>query len=66
MNKISVFGGTGFIGGTFCKLYSDLDYPNAMKVFDNVFFVGCSPTITDSMVEYIEEVIESYKKKIYE
>lgn len=23
MNKISVFGGTGFIGGTFCKLYSD-------------------------------------------
>lgn len=22
MNKISVFGGTGFIGGTFCKLYS--------------------------------------------
>lgn len=23
MNKISVFGGTGFIGGTFCKLFSD-------------------------------------------
>lgn len=23
MNKISVFGGTGFIGGTFCKLYSE-------------------------------------------
>lgn len=23
MNKISVFGGTGFIGETFCKLYSD-------------------------------------------
>jgi nucleoside-diphosphate-sugar epimerase len=23
MNKISVFGGTGFIGGTFCRLYSE-------------------------------------------
>jgi nucleoside-diphosphate-sugar epimerase len=23
MNKISVFGGTGFIGGTFCELYPD-------------------------------------------
>lgn len=23
MNKISVFGGTGFIGGTFCKLFPD-------------------------------------------
>lgn len=23
MSKISVFGGTGFIGGTFCKLYSE-------------------------------------------
>ena len=23
MSKISVFGGTGFIGGTFCKLFSD-------------------------------------------
>ena len=23
MNKISVFGGTGFIGGTFCKLYPE-------------------------------------------
>lgn len=35
--------------------YKDLDdyskYPNACKVLDLVFFVGCSPTITDNMVD---------------
>ena len=28
MNKLSVYGGTGFIGGTFCNLYSD----NVLKI----------------------------------
>tara|TARA_B100001113_G_scaffold270718_1_gene225486 strand:- start:94 stop:912 length:819 start_codon:yes stop_codon:yes gene_type:complete len=28
MNKLSVYGGTGFIGGTFCNLYSD----NILKI----------------------------------
>jgi len=37
------------------------NYPNASKVLDNVFFVGCSPTITDKMIDYIEEVVEEYR-----
>ena len=45
--------------------YSHLDYyknyPNACKVLDTVFFVGCSPTITEEMVEYIGTVTASFK-----
>jgi CDP-6-deoxy-D-xylo-4-hexulose-3-dehydrase len=36
------------------------NYPNACKVLDNVFFVGCSPVITDEMIDYIEEVVYSF------
>ena len=38
------------------------NYPNASKVLDNVFFLGCSPVITDEMIDYIEEVVENYTK----
>ena len=45
--------------------YVDIDdfekYPEANKVLDRVFFVGCSPTITASMISYIEEVVEKFK-----
>jgi CDP-6-deoxy-D-xylo-4-hexulose-3-dehydrase len=47
--------------------YKDLDdaskYPNANQVLGKVFFLGCSPTITDSMIEYIEKIIELFVKK---
>jgi len=36
------------------------NYPNASKVLDNVFFVGCSPVITDEMIDYIEEVVNNF------
>jgi CDP-6-deoxy-D-xylo-4-hexulose-3-dehydrase len=36
------------------------NYPNACKILDNVFFVGCSPVITDEMIDYIGEVVEEY------
>ncbi len=46
--------------------YKDLDdyskYPNACKVLDLVFFVGCSPTITDEMIEYIREIVSQFDK----
>lgn len=46
--------------------YSHLDYyknyPNACKVLDLVFFVGCSPTITEQMIEYIGSITTSFKK----
>lgn len=46
--------------------YRDLEdgtkYPNASKVLDNVFFVGCAPVITSEMIDYIEEVITNFSK----
>lgn len=46
--------------------YSHLDYyknyPNACKVLDLVFFVGCSPTITDEMIEYIGSITSTFEK----
>jgi len=38
------------------------NYPNASKVLDNVFFLGCSPVITREMIDYIEEVVDNYTK----
>jgi len=38
------------------------NYPNASKVLDNVFFLGCSPVITLEMIDYIEEVVDNYTK----
>lgn len=66
-NKIQTrnyFAGNLLIHPAYRHLDSAFNYPNAMKVLDNVFFIGCSPVITDSMIEYIEEVINSYKKKL--
>ena len=36
-------------------------YPNANKVLERVFFIGCTPTYSDSMVNYIGEVLQNYK-----
>lgn len=45
--------------------YSNLDesskYPEANKVLNRVFFLGCSPTITSNMIDYIEKIIENFK-----
>ena len=38
------------------------NYPNACKVLDLVFFVGCSPTITEEMIEYVGAVVDSFEK----
>ena len=40
------------------------NYPEASKVLDNVFFVGTSPVITMPMLDYIDEVVQSYIKEI--
>ena len=66
-NKIQTrnyFAGNLLIHPAYRHLESAFNYPNAMKVLDNVFFVGCSPVITDSMIEYIEEVINLYKANL--
>jgi CDP-6-deoxy-D-xylo-4-hexulose-3-dehydrase len=37
-----------------------LNYPEANKVLDKVFFIGASPIYTDSVFSYIEEVIRKF------
>lgn len=37
-----------------------IKYPNANKVLDLVFFVGCSPTINEDMFSYVEEVVDQF------
>lgn len=44
--------------------YREIDdfkkYPMANEVMDRVFFVGCSPTITNEMINYIEVVVDKF------
>lgn len=44
--------------------YSHLDdatkYPEANQVLDKVFFLGCSPTINQKMIDYIEKIVDSF------
>jgi CDP-6-deoxy-D-xylo-4-hexulose-3-dehydrase len=44
--------------------YKHLDdaskYPKANQVLDKVFFLGCSPTINEDMLQYIEMVINKF------
>ena len=48
--------------------YSHLDaadkYPKANQVLDKVFFLGCSPTINDNMIDYIGETIDNFIKQL--
>ena len=39
------------------------NYPNSNMVMQKMFFVGCSPTITHAMIDYIEEVISNFRLK---
>lgn len=40
------------------------NYPIATEVLDRVFFVGCSPTINDIMIEYVKETLDAFEYKI--
>jgi CDP-6-deoxy-D-xylo-4-hexulose-3-dehydrase len=46
--------------------YSHLDdaskYPKANQVLDKVFFLGCSPTISGPMINYIDQVVTNFIK----
>jgi len=39
------------------------NYPNANSVLEKVFFVGCSPTISEENIEYIEKIVNCYEQK---
>jgi len=57
------FAGNILMHPAYKHLESANNYPNASKSLNNIFFVGCSPTITDEMIDYIEEIVEEYIKK---
>lgn len=64
-NKIQTrnyFAGNILMHPAYKGLDDPKNYPNASKVLDNVFFIGCSPVITDQMIDYISEVVDAYKK----
>jgi len=37
-------------------------FPNSNQVLDRVFFLGCSPTITDEMISYIGDVVKRFNR----
>ena len=39
------------------------NYSNANAVLEKVFFVGCSPTIGEDNIKYIQEVVNAYESK---
>jgi len=36
------------------------DYPNANRVLDEVFFIGCSPQYNEAHFKHIQKVIDNY------
>jgi CDP-6-deoxy-D-xylo-4-hexulose-3-dehydrase len=62
-NKIQTrnyFAGNILLHPGYRDLGDGTKYPNASKVLNNVFFVGCAPVITSEMIDYIEEVILNF------
>ena len=37
------------------------NYPNGTEVIDKVFFIGCSPTFSKEMIEYIKDVFSKFE-----
>jgi len=37
------------------------EFETASKVLENVFFVGCSPTFTDDVLQYIKEAVYAFR-----
>tara|TARA_B100001057_G_scaffold87974_1_gene84006 strand:- start:13084 stop:14379 length:1296 start_codon:yes stop_codon:yes gene_type:complete len=63
-NKIQTrnyFAGNILLHPGYCHLDDANKYPEANKVLNNVFFLGCSPVITDDMIGYIGEVVEEFR-----
>ena len=66
-NKIQTrnyFAGNILMHPGYKHLESYANYPNSCKVLDNVFFLGCSPVITDPMIDYIEEVVTKFRNEL--
>lgn len=54
------FAGNILMHPAFRHLEDFKNYPNASSVLERVFFIGCSPTITESNLEYIQKTVNSF------
>ena len=54
------FAGNILMHPAYKHLDDPKNYPNACKVLDNVFFLGCSPVITVDMLDYIDDMVKDY------
>lgn len=54
------FAGNILYQPAYRHLGSPKDYPEANKVLSLVLFLGCSPTIDDDKLEYLEEVVNEF------
>jgi CDP-4-dehydro-6-deoxyglucose reductase, E1 len=62
-NKIQTrnyFAGNILLHPGYRHLDDALKYPEANQVLDKVFFLGCSPTINDNMIEYMSDVVNKW------
>ena len=62
-NKVQTrnyFAGNILLHPGYSHLDDALDYPMANQVLDKVFFLGCSPTINEAMIDYIDEVVTKF------
>ena len=41
------------------------DYPVARKITTDTFFLGTSPVITDTQIEYISSIVEEFFEKFF-
>ena len=58
------FAGNILMHPAYKHLDDPKNYPNACKVLDNVFFLGCSPVITVDMLDYIDDMVKNYLQEI--
>jgi CDP-6-deoxy-D-xylo-4-hexulose-3-dehydrase len=57
------FAGNILVHPAYKHLENWESYTNANAVLEKVFFVGCSPTISESNIEYLASVIDRYDTK---
>lgn len=54
------FAGNLLLQPAYQKYGNWKDFPNAAQVLSKVFFVGVSPTITNEMLDYVEDVVSKF------
>lgn len=57
------FAGNILMHPAYTHLEDYKNYPNATNVLKNVFFLGCSPALSEKDFSYIEKVLSLFKEK---